>query len=304
MIEIPDIVANKAREVGADTWLDGLDELVAAVLDDWDLQLGRALTGGTEAYVTEVTRPDGSPAVLKLMIPRPHDVDDTAAVHEARFLRLVEGDGCAELYANDDSRGALLMERLGPSLHDLGVPLPEQHRIMVGCAASLWRRAPGAGFMTGAEKARWLIDFVVSEWERHGRPCTEAAVEYAVTCGERRLAAHDDDRAVLVHGDIHQWNTLRTLDGSGHKLVDPDGLLAEAEYDLGILMREDPVELMQGDPFDRAQHLAAWTGLDATATWEWGALERVSTGLVCEGIGLRPVGRQMLDAADRISARR
>ena len=42
-----------------------------------------------------------------------------------------------------------------------------------------------------------------------------------------------------MHGDVHQWNALQAA-GGGFKLVDPDGLLAEAEYDLGILMREDP----------------------------------------------------------------
>ena len=109
---------------------------------------------------------------------------------------------------------------------------------------------------------------------------------------------------MLVHGDVHQWNALRTpeRDGPGWKLVDPDGLLAEPAYDLGILMREDPVELMAGDPFDRAAWLAARTGVDATAIWEWGVVERVSTGLLAEQIGLQPVGRQMLAAADAIAA--
>ena len=71
----------------------------------------------------------------------------------------------------------------------------------------------------------------------------------------------DDERAVLVHGDVHQWNALEAADG--FKLVDPDGLLAEAEYDLGIIMREDPLELLDGDPHERARWLAARTGLDA-----------------------------------------
>jgi streptomycin 6-kinase len=85
------------------------------------------------------------------------------------------------------------------------------------------------------------------------------------------------------------------------KLVDPDGLLAEAEYDLGILMREDPVELLDGDPWRRARWLAWRCRLDAAAIWEWGAAERVATGLLLTQIGLQPVGRQMLAAADRIS---
>ena len=60
--------------------------------------------------------------------------------------------------------------------------------------------------------------------------------------------------------------------GDDWKLVDPDGLLAEPEADLGVLMREDPVELLTGDPGDRARWLAARTGTDPVAIVEWGVL--------------------------------
>jgi streptomycin 6-kinase len=110
-----------------------------------------------------------------------------------------------------------------------------------------------------------------------------------------------------VHGDVHQWNVLEAsadvIPGVelGFRLVDPDGLLAEAEYDLGVVMREDPVELRHGDPRDRARWLARRCGLDATAIWEWGVAERVSTGLLCTTIGLQPAGREMLATADHVS---
>jgi streptomycin 6-kinase len=98
---------------------------------------------------------------------------------------------------------------------------------------------------------------------------------------------------------VHQWNALEAA--GGFKLVDPDGLLAEAEYDLGIIMREDPVELLQGDPRERSRWLARRCGLEETAIWEWGAVERVSTGLLATRIGLQPVGAQMLAAADQVA---
>ena len=87
----------------------------------------------------------------------------------------------------------------------------------------------------------------------------------------------------------------------GYKLVDPDGLEAEPEYDLGIIMREDPVELLRGDPMGRAERLAARSGLDATAIWEWGVVERVSTGLLGTQVGLQPMASQMLGAADAVA---
>ena len=105
---------------------------------------------------------------------------------------------------------------------------------------------------------------------------------------------------MLVHGDVHQWNALEA-DG-GFKLVDPDGLLAEPEYDLGVIMREDPVELIQSGPMARALRLAALTGCDVTAVWEWGVVERVSTGLLCLEIDLELFGTEMLEAAEMIAA--
>ena len=101
---------------------------------------------------------------------------------------------------------------------------------------------------------------------------------------------------MLVHGDVHQWNALEA--GDAFKLVDPDGLLAEPEYDLGIIMREDPLE---GDLRKRARRLAERTGLEAESIWEWGVVERVSTGLLATRVGLQPIGREMLAAADRIA---
>jgi len=68
-------------------------------------------------------------------------------------------------------------------------------------------------------------------------------------------------------------------------------------------MREDPDELMRGDPRDRSRRLAEMTGCDEVAIWEWGVVERVSTGLLATRIGMQPVGRQMLEAADRIAER-
>jgi streptomycin 6-kinase len=294
VIEVPEVVRSKVRAAGAETWLRDLPDLVAAIEDDWSITVGRTYGGGTEALVPEATLADGTPAVLKLLVPR----SDDAARHEITVLRLTDGDGCARLLRSDADRGALLLERLGRSLSELGLPLPRRLEVLTAAASRMWRPAAGHALPTGAEKGRWLADVIPAAWERLDRPCSERTVAHALACAERRIAAHDDERAVLVHGDVHQWNALEA--GDGFKLVDPDGLLAEAEYDLGILMREDAVELLDGDPHDRSRRLAAATGLDEVAIWEWGVVERVSTGLVCTEIDL-PDGRSMLTTADHLA---
>ena len=294
MVELNDVVREKALAVGAQAWLDSLSVLVAHLERDWSISVGRPYSDSSEAFVAPATCTDGTEAVLKLIVPR----DNDAAAHEILALRLANGDGCARLLRDDVARGAVLLERLGRSLHDLGLPMRTRHEILVGCARRMWRPAPDGGLPTGAEKARLLADFIRRAWEQLDRPCSERAVEHAVACASRRGEAHRESNAVLVHGDVHQWNTLEALDG-GFKLVDPDGLLAEPEYDLGVIMREDPLD---GDLHERCSWLAAQTGLDRTATWEWGVVERVSTGLLCVQVGLEAVGREMLATADRLAA--
>jgi streptomycin 6-kinase len=295
MIDLPPVVRNVALAAGAGDWIDDLPALVAGLEHDWSIVVGRAYHDATEAFVADATASDGTPVVLKVILPR-----HTGAVgHEIAALRLADGVGCVRLLREDAARGALLLERLGRSLAELDLPMIERHEILCATASRLWRPVPGGTLPNGADKGRWLVDFITTTWIELDRPCSERAVDDALACAARRIAGHDDARAVLVHGDVHQWNTLEA--GGGFKLVDPDGLQAEAEYDMGIVMREDPLELLAGDPHQRARWLARRCGLDATAIWEWGVVERVSTGLLCTRDDMQPAGRHMLDVADRVA---
>lgn len=292
---MPAMVANKAVAAGAGSWLERLPGLVADLEADWSVAVGQPYEGGSEAFVAEATQEDGTPAVLKVVVPGAGKV----ASNEATVLRLAGGDGCPVLYRFDRERGALLMERLGRPMYELDLPLSRRLELLCSTAARIWRPAPDCGLPTGAEKARWLAEFIVAPWQDLDRPCSQKAVDHALACARRREQAHRDERSVLVHGDVHQVNALQS--GGGFKLVDPDGLLAEAEYDLGVLMRGDPVELLAGDPVERAYWLAARTGLDPVAIWEWGVVERVSTGLLCTRIELQPLGRDTLRTAEAIA---
>jgi streptomycin 6-kinase len=296
-LQVPGLVANAALASGADQWLRDLPHLVADLETEWSVSVKQCYPHASEAFVAEARLDDGTPAVLKLLIPQ----DSTTARHEITMLRLARGRGCVALLRDDPGRGALLLERLGSSLYELGRPLAQRLEILVATVSTVWRPAAGSGLPTGADKARQLIDFVTTQWELLDHPCTEAAVEHALACAARRSNAHDDERAVLVHGDVHQLNALQVPGQATFKLIDPDGLLAEAECDLGALMRNDPMELLDGDPWARAYWLANRCGLDATAIWEWGVVERVTSGLRCTQIDLQPLGRQMLMAADRIA---
>lgn len=120
---------------------------------------------------------------------------------------------------------------------------------MVDVSFVLRNKAVRAGAAQWLDELPALVAGLEQEWSiRVGRPYGDATEAFVA-------------EAVLEDG------TPAAL-----KLVDPDGLLAEAEYDLGILMREDPIELLDDcDPRARARWLAARTGLDVEAIWEWGS---------------------------------
>jgi streptomycin 6-kinase len=292
---IPDILRRHAAAAGAETWIEGLPAVVCHLEQEWNITVGRPFSGATESYVADATTLDGQPVVVKVLLP----TSPSAARHEITALRLAHGEGCVALLQDDPESGALLLERLGPSLFELGLPLAQRLEILCDAVTRMWRAAPDCGLPTGADRARQRGVFIAKTWEMLDRPCSEQAIDHALDCARRRERADHEERAVLVHGDVHQLNALQA--GEGFKLVDPDGVLAEAECDLGILMRGDPVELLDADPRERARWLAARTGLDPTAIWEWGVVERVASGLHCEEIDLQPLGRQTLAAADAVA---
>jgi streptomycin 6-kinase len=290
--DLPAAVRAKAVDLGATAWLTNLPELIATLAARWDLRVGAAFADPTEAYVLEVTRSDGTPAVLKLLVPRP----GRPAADEITFLREAGGEACARLLAYEESLGVLLLERLGPALSDLNLPISRRLPILCDLAAVVWRPTAVA-LPTGPERALRMSRYIRQKWTELGEPCSRAAVGQALAAGRSRRRAHTPGRAVLVHGDIHQWNAMRA--GDGFKLVDPDGYVAEPECDLGVLLREDPAE---GDLRDRCAWLAGRTGTDPRAIWEWGLLDRVATGLTLTVAGVQPVAAQMLTAADEIAS--
>ena len=188
MIEVPAVVRNKAHAAGAEDWLERLPALVASLEADWSIAVGRPYEGGSEAFVAEATRRDGTSAVLKVLVPGAGN----DPCNEATVLRIADGDGCPELYGYDAARGALLMERLGRPMYELGLPISRRLEILCATAARIWRPTPDCGLPTGAEKARWLSDFIVMLWEELDRPCSEKAVDDALACAvgaNRRTAA-------------------------------------------------------------------------------------------------------------------
>jgi streptomycin 6-kinase len=208
--------------------------------------------------------------------------------------------GCVTLLREDLGRQALLLERLGPPMYDVVADPASRHTMLCELAVRLWRPVgPEIDLPTGAAFAERYADRLPKLWEQTGRPCSPATVADALSCMERRRRAHDDQSAVLVHGDVQEMNALQASDG-GYKLIDPAGLRAEPACDLGTIVRCNPD--FGDDLRARTEELASRTGVDATAIWEWGTIHRVVSGVYACSIGFQPFGDLLLAEADRLTA--
>lgn len=301
-LEIPSLVRKRAEANGAagQQWLDSLPEALARLADRWKLVIGEAFTGGTAGLVVAATDADGNGRVLKIAMPL--DYDDIEAFRNSIIVhRLADGQGCARIYEHENDPPSMLLERLGRNLAELELGVDEVLEVVTSTLRSFWRPVDAScGLPSGADKAVWLSDYIVSSWAELGEPCDRAVIDRAIQYCEERAVAFDADRAVLVHGDAHGWNTVEAGDGT-YKFVDPEGLVSDPAHDLSVPMREYNGPLLEGNTKRlvraRAELLAGWCAIDPEPVWQWGFIERVSTGLA----GLRDFGdgSAFLEVAER-----
>ncbi len=304
VFDLPEAVIKRARSLGApgETWLTKLPEVVNELAGTWGFTVGNVLAGGSEALVVE-TRREGEPAILKVGLPGSADL-----ATEARVYRAAAGRGYATLLAHSATHDALLLERLGQPLAQRGVDAVAELERLCETLNAAWQTPPDAlrgMLMTGAEKSRWLIDFIDSTWREQGEPCPRAPIDRAIAYAELREAAHSASEHVLVHGDAHALNALTVPDDPDRfRFVDPDALIAERACDLAVPMRENNRELLEGDTakdaLARCGRLARLGGSSEDAVWQWGFVERVSTGLVHFVIDMADEGLPYLHVAERL----
>ena len=270
---------------GGDRWLAGVPATIAALEERWGITVGERLAGGTASYVATAVTATGEPAVVKISVP---GVDFG---REVRTLRAAGGRGYVRLLAADLDLNAALLEPLGGSLSGSGLPPERQLAVLADLLPLAWAVPPDR--LAPTDKAADLAEFVGSL----GR---SAVVDEALRCAGRRSAAYDPDRCVVVHGDAAAANVLRRP-GDGWVFVDPDGFVGDPAYDRGVAVRDWCAELLAAaDPRSLLRSYCLVLGGDPDATWDWGFLERVSTGLYVASLG--GDGGPHLDSAARLLA--
>ena len=212
--------------VGAD-WEAALPGLLASLVVDWGLTVGRSLPGGSASYVTRVTCSDGSPAVLKVA------TDELGLAEQIAVMARADGRGYVRLLRADADRRAMLLESLGPALVGSRRPPEEQLMVLVDTLREAWLPASRPPAVDKAAGLRELSRGV-GPWSVATGP---------TRCSRRRWLTHsligaDPAELVVVHGDPHPGNALRADGPTGYRFVDPDGFVADCAYDLGVTLRD------------------------------------------------------------------
>lgn len=210
-LDVPDLVRQRALSAGVEgqRWLRDLPDVVASCSERWGLELERSLPGGTASFVAAAIDNTGRTCVLKVAMPL-DEAERQAFARSALTHRLADGRGCARLLHHDESTPAMLLERLGPNLDKLRMPLPEMLLTIAMTLRSFWQPvAAGCGLPSGADKAAWQADDIATMWDHLGQPCQRAVIDRAVAYCEDRAAAFDPAQAVLVHGDAHGLEHVR-----------------------------------------------------------------------------------------------
>lgn len=221
-------------------WLTQLPDILDTFAARWGLRVEPPFEGLSYNYVTPAVRADGSPAVLKLGVPR----DELGTEIDA--LRHYGGRGCCRLLEADEEAGALLLERLlpGQTLGALAADDDEAAtRIAADVMARLWAPPPpGHRYPNVADWASGLLELRPHFGGGTG-PFPAALVDRALGLFAELLPSQE--APVVLHGDLHHFNILAA--GGGWLAIDPKGVVGEPAYEVGAFLR-NPLPAIGGDP--------------------------------------------------------
>lgn len=298
-ISIPPVLARNVVENWAgkgSRWLAELPTLIDEIARDWELTVGAPFALSIN-WVAPVTRADGTPAVLKLGVPAVGHLR-----HEARALRAYDGRGAVRLLAEDEKRGALLLERAVPGVRAAAL-VPADDTAATAALIEVGRRlhhVPSKDHdfpQLSRERVAFTQHLVRYP---HDGPLPRRLVERAAELFDELCASAAEQ--VVLHGDLHQDNVLRST-REAWLAVDPFGLVGDPGFDCGAMLynpdpwrRED--ELLALVPA-RIEQLADGFGLPDERVVAWGfVMGMLSEVWTAQGTGA--VGGRALDVASML----
>jgi streptomycin 6-kinase len=199
----------------------------------WSLTVDEILTGGKQSFVARVRTGGGASAVLKV-------APDIA--QEVRVLQAASGRGYVALYDDDPALSAALLEPLGENLLTRSPTVEHSIDVLAHMLTVAWSVPTQVG--VALDTAADLIQLVDDLWAGYGPPAPDALRD-RVLDHLSQLRARSPDKPVLCHGDPHEANAVARE--TTYVFVDPVGLVGSPAYDLGVVMRCWPEDVLAAD---------------------------------------------------------
>lgn len=215
----------------AQQWLEELPNLAAALCDRWEVQLGSERWGAISLVIPGIRH--GVPVALKL-VPK-----NWLSRREIHALRFWNGRGAVQVLEHDDEASALLLERLipGKELAELFEEDRDGESTVIACDVirSIPKELP-------TEIGDWnTAEGRCSELQGLRRRFNGSTGPFPIPIFERaerifKELVESQRSKILVHADLHQYNIL-SAQRSPWLAIDPHGLIAEPEYEVGAILR-------------------------------------------------------------------
>ncbi len=204
-------------------WITGLPALATSMLVRWDLERDGTARAGEASLVLPLLRSDGTPAVLRLQMPRQ---ETTAALIG---LRTWSGRGMVRLLDHDPVSSSMLLERLDGARtlatvndDDMAMStLAELHARLVAVPAPRGLRGLGDIACELLDQVPHAISRLAGPADRqHLRNWASAVTELAGEPGDR-----------VLHWDLHYDNVL-AAQREPWIAIDPEPLAGDPGFDL------------------------------------------------------------------------
>ncbi len=208
-------------------WLNDLPRVIIDIEDNWLLKAEKPFPNLSYNYVVPCLCNDGSKAVLKIALP----LNNPEIFNEARFLQMADGKGAVKLLKSDESRRAILLERLMPG-ENLKESCHKDETKAVEIAILIMRGLlkeppPNSAFR---ELDEWFNNFFEKA------PKTNFPLEFQNKAREfYEQLSFGAKQKFLIHGDLHHENILSAT-REPFLAIDPKGIIGEIGYETAVFL--------------------------------------------------------------------
>lgn len=221
-----------------------LEEVAREIAAEWGLPLGERFPMSRFAFAAPLGE-----FVLKITPP-----EDDQADQEPDALKAWAGNGAVRVLRHDPRRRAMLLERIWPGNDASTVSEAEAIAALLDVGPRLWRTVAAGAFPSARE-------FIAEELDRR------KGVHPLVDTARDQYERIESPGPVLLHGDLHHHNLLRSVDGWA--AVDPKPLLGDPEFDVTAFLWNPVDETPTPERTERAIEAFAGAGLDEARIRAW-----------------------------------